>query len=131
MSAKPDSQAVHLDELNQALPGHLLGIAEDYQLLEFLQKSPRRSVYLRSAENALRDLTTLLNGRAPDFNTWRARVAPGLPDCPDVRKHVRGSFGQLGHLVLRGRVEIDDLGLALAGTIIGVYLSEQGMNNGE
>lgn len=87
-----------LAELARNLPeSHLLGFAESYKLLNFLQGSPRRLTYLKRAKDAFDGLTDLREGEPPDRMLWRKEVAVGLATCGDVREHLRAKFRLRGH----------------------------------
>lgn len=114
-----------LDELDLASDSQLLGFAEDYDLLGFLQRSPQRPAYLLLAENAERHLSAFLGAR-PDRSMWRAEVAiPLLDPRGDFRSYIRRSYAQNGSGVLRDRAESDALALALADIIVAVYVLER------
>lgn len=128
---KDDDDAVVLDHLERVLSGTLLALAENYRFWDYLKTSPKRSVYLQVADTALQNQTMLRDGKPPDdLTNWRDQVAAGLLECRDVRRYLRRQFLRSdGADLLADKDRAPELGLALAGTIVAMYVSEHGMPN--
>jgi hypothetical protein len=118
-----------LEALQDALPlPNLIYVAEDYKLLEFLEASPRRDVYIKRAETAEWDLTAL-RGTPPGLLLMRDQVRVGLLTCADLVAHIRSEFAERGYQLLRDEAKSAELALALAGIIVAVYLKEGTIRN--
>jgi hypothetical protein len=129
-SFKRNPPSPTLDELVEACPGALSNEmrswVEGYLLLDYLEASSSRSLYLDGARMHRDYLSAILglNGAQPDPRLWGHQVGLALPGHKDLKEYMRATFGDTGSAILLHREEAEKLADALGGTIVAMYVWE-------